>query len=50
MKLTLKNHELVGNGYLLGIDSENQSEQLIITIENESGKGVPSNITYKVKV
>ena len=36
MILTIdKTHELKGNGYLLGVDGENGSEQLIIKIENE---------------
>jgi hypothetical protein len=37
MILTIdKTHELKGNGYLLGVDGENGSEQLIIKIENET--------------
>lgn len=37
MVLTIdKTHELKGNGYLLGVDGENGSEQLIIKIENET--------------
>lgn len=37
MILTIdKTHELKGNGYLLGVDGENGSEQLIIKVENEA--------------